>query len=397
MTSTAQSASYVRSNSARFGKAKAESRVFDHVLAATYAICLILTTSDANFLRLLIYAFPLFYILSCLLEAGPALRLQTHAIVATLLIFLAWTFSSLVNDYVGISAKQYIFAILAPLTFIPYRRIDDKLIKIFAIYLIAAQAIFMAKLQSEGQLSVSFDIFNTNSLARYPSESFVCFPLSAITLYFAMTRRYRWAIVTFIVVVLGLRRGAPAAAIMGTFTFLLSSRVAFLRGRIVLPLCFLLFIGAAIFSLNIPTFFSHDTSVGSGSIGINQFTNGRFDVYKFIIARLLSTPHNLIFGEGPGFSADFLEATYKNAGFEHPHNDFLKILIDNGFVGLCVIIFAYLAFIGRSVYSLAISIYIITLWLVDNTFIYYFHNAVLFLVIGALRQRQQAGTPSLGA
>jgi hypothetical protein len=397
MSSTGQSASYLRGNFARLGNAKADSRVFDHVLVAIYAICLILTTSEQSFVRLLIYAFPLFYILSCLLEAGPKLRLQTHAIVATLLIFLAWTFSSLVNDYVGISAKQYVFAVLAPLTFIPYRRVDDKLLKIFAIYLIAAQAIFMGRLQAEGQLSLSFDIFNTNSTVRYPSESFVCFPLSAITLYFAMTRQYRWAIVTFIVVVLGLRRGAPAAAILGALTFLLSSRVAFLRNRPVWLPCFLLFIGAAIFSLNIPAFFSPDTSVGSGGIGINQFTNGRFEVYRYLIAKLLSTPHNLIFGEGPGFSADFLESSYKNVGFEHPHNDFLKILIDDGFVGLCLITLAYLAFIGRNIYSFAISVYIVTLWLVDNTFIYYFHNAVLFLVIGVLRQRQQTGASSLRA
>jgi hypothetical protein len=397
MSSAAPSVSSVRINSARFGNAKAESRVYDNLLAATYAICLILTTSDTSFLRLLIYAFPLFYISSCLLEAGPEVRLQKHAIIATLLIFVAWTFSSLVNDYVGISAKQYVFAVLAPLTFVAYRRIDDKLLKIFAIYLVVAQAIFMAKLQSEGQLSLSFDIFNTNSMARYPSESFVCFPLSAITLYFAMTRQYRWAIVTFIVVVLGLRRGAPTAAILGALTFLLSSRVPFLRGRPVWLPCFLLFIGAAIFSLNIPAFFSHDTSVGSGGIGINQFTNGRFEVYRFLIGKLLSTPHNLIFGEGPGFSADFLESSYKNLGFEHPHNDFLKILIDNGFVGLFLITLAYIAFIGRNVYSLAISVYIVTLWLVDNTFIYYFHNAVLFLVIGVLRQRQQTGASGLRA
>jgi O-antigen ligase len=397
MSSAIQSASSVRGDTAHLANATADSQSLNHLLAATYAICLILTSGDTTFLRLLIYVFPFLYIFSCILEAWPDLRLQKHAIVATLLMLFAWTFSSLANDYITVSAKQYLFAILAPLTFIPYRKIDNTLVKIFTIYLIIAQAIFMAKLQSEGQLSLSFDILNTDSASRYLSESFVCFPLSAITLYYAMTRQYRWAIVTFIVVLLGLRRGAPAAAILGALTFLLSSRFPHLRGRLVLLPCFLLFIGAAIFSLNIPSIFSHDISLGSRGVGINQFTNGRFEVYQFIIAKVLSTPHNLIFGQGPGFSAELLESSYKNVGFEHPHNDFLKILLDNGSVGLFLIVLAYLAFIGTSVYSLPISAYIVALWLVDNTFIYYFHNAVLFLVIGALRQRQQTGASGLRA
>lgn len=80
-------------------------------------------------------------------------------------------------------------------------------------------------------------------------------------------------------------------------------------------------------------------------------TNGRVNVWTELFNQLEA--ENLLFGRGPGFSAQFV---FLYAGWDHPHNEYLRILVDLGLVGLLLFLaFCLVALLSTKLHKPQIS------------------------------------------
>jgi hypothetical protein len=280
---------------------------------------------------------------------------------------------------------------------------DRRFIKELAAGLLIVQLVFIGIRIWEGTFSFQFDVLNTTAKGRLASESFVCFPLSMVALYFGMTRQFRWCFLCFVGVLSGLRRGPVLADLAGFLAFHLTTWVGVKRQSIISAACALLFGAGALTSIYAPELLSEWQSAIGRTLSINQITNGRFEMYVILQRQIFESTRTFLLGHGPGFSSDYLYFLGLGAEpWDHPHNDFIAILLDLGILGLCLIIVSWLILIGRTRFSIAIACYMTVLWLVDNTFVYYFHLIVVLFVIWALRQERykalvsRKSTTSLG-
>ena len=72
----------------------------------------------------------------------------------------------------------------------------------------------------------------------------------------------------------------------------------------------------------------------NASVALNEWSYGRSRLWLIII-RTIVGPTDWIFGKGPGFaSVTGLEET----GINHPHNEYLRFLVDTGVIGLTLLI-----------------------------------------------------------
>jgi len=86
-------------------------------------------------------------------------------------------------------------------------------------------------------------------------------------------------------------------------------------------------------SVSLPPSSTQFPLMPEGGLALN--TNGRTEVWQW----LLSLPKGLdwVWGKGSGFASEILHAT-RPGNFEYPHNEFIRFLIDFGFIGLLLLL-----------------------------------------------------------
>jgi len=89
--------------------------------------------------------------------------------------------------------------------------------------------------------------------------------------------------------------------------------------------------------------FFHGRVTNIGGVSLN--TTGRIQLWTANWDAFLKQP---IIGRGPGQSDMFTAALFKHAG--HPHNDYLRLLVDYGVIGLALWLIAYFV-LGRFIYK----------------------------------------------
>lgn len=111
---------------------------------------------------------------------------------------------------------------------------------------------------------------------------------------------------------------------------------------------------------------------------INAFSFGRAEVWEGLIRSVDSTS-GVFFGNGPGSAA--LLGREINPAFNHPHNEYLRMFVDTGIVGLLLLLTGCLGllamvFLKRQTLEVAPSLSFISLWfaLVAHSF---FSNPLL--------------------
>jgi O-antigen ligase len=82
-----------------------------------------------------------------------------------------------------------------------------------------------------------------------------------------------------------------------------------------------------------------DNAVAINGVLIN--TSGRTAIWDVLLRNMGNSP---LFGHGAGSASTAISAVYPSVG--HPHNDYIRILYDFGWPGLCAFLVGYIVLIG---------------------------------------------------
>lgn len=152
-------------------------------------------------------------------------------------------------------------------------------------------------------------------------------------------------------------------------------------------------------------FLTGDNAIKVGGLALN--TSGRTEIWDLVVRSWSTAP---MFGHGPGTATELLTATYPN--ISHPHNDYLRLLHDFGWLGLILFSVGYLLLLWRALrrarsserqpihYSAVLALLAVAAAAVtDNVVVYPFVMIPLGAIVGASmgsetgRRRKQRPDP----
>lgn len=114
-------------------------------------------------------------------------------------------------------------------------------------------------------------------------------------------------------------------------------------------------------------------TVGSSSSWANQLSSGRTEVWVSLI-RSNESARDWLFGHGPGFSS--AQGFLVNNSFYHPHNEFVRILIDFGLLGLSSLLMLALIVIKKVISRMSAVRSGASLGAVNLTVVFLSHAAI---------------------
>lgn len=278
---------------------------------------------------------------------------------------------------------EFLFLIAAPLCFVVSYKIDNESMKLLAGAVVALwvqSLIFTPKGSGLG-----FSLLETSGMA---TESTYCFPLAVITLYFLLSKQYRWGLVMAFVTILAFKRSAILGIFLALGAYMIVSRFNLGRSRqTALWISFSVFIVGGIMALSLVTLFEAVEYTGS----INALTAGRYNVNKLLLMLFEQSPAiNFLFGHGWGYTTDTIASLTR---WGQPHNDFFRVMLDQGVIGFSLIMAGWVLVLRSGVYTVPLAVLMATFLPFDNTLIYLHSSLIFVFVANALRQLdEQAGT-----
>lgn len=126
---------------------------------------------------------------------------------------------------------------------------------------------------------------------------------------------------------------------------------------------------------------------------INNFTSGRHEIYNYLWKSRLDYQSlgQWIFGNGIGTTADMMNESAVTS-FAHVsllHNDWLRILIDYGVIGIVIVLSSVLIVGSRSPFALGAALYTAILFATDNVSMYVFYWTFLFILLASSPPRKK--------
>jgi hypothetical protein len=216
-------------------------------------------------------------------------------------------------------------------------------------------------------------------------ESTLGFPFGVVFLYYMYCRKWRHALVAAIFMFMAFKRiSFLGVAVALGFDTVIGRVRSFRTSRnmaavVVVGLSVAAILSTQIFEALAGTFEFKDSSADSISVG-------RYDIAVMLWNQLDSSQLlNWLIGFGPG-AADAQVASH--FVLINPHNDWLKIVFDYGFVGFVGLHAVLLLTLARHRLGLMIYLYSATLMLTDNVFIYMFYHLFVAMIMCASAQRQ---------
>lgn len=212
------------------------------------------------------------------------------------------------------------------------------------------------------------------------SESF----LGALFFIF-FTHRRMWleSALSFLLCVFAFKRVAAGAMIFGISCLYLSGFAYRRFGP--RPIAVYALLPAAVVSIAGVVFHSIVTYIFELfdlEVSIDAFFQGRYEIARFLSRVAFERePLDFALGFGPG-AADVL-TRYVDQEFGNPHNDWLKIFIDYGYIGLVATILFMCSLCLRSPVQFSVVMATCVMFVTDNLLIYFFYEFALFLIIRA--------------
>lgn len=352
-------------------------------------IGLIVSASYGSVFRLAWYVFPLFVFVTAVAVYRGTLPIERYALAAVS-VFMTAALVSLLGTQVPISAwKELLFIVLAPLTFLVSLDADDKFVRRLA-YAVGICSVVKTFLFSREGATLDFSSFGLFNSKGFGTESGFAFPVSLLAFYFFVTGDKKLFLIFSLLAVISFKRAALLALVAASVVYFftppkLSKSKSLLYA--ISAVVFLLGLAIGTRMTQIIAFFYKFLPT---TLSMNALTMGRFEFNK-VLEGILSdgTVLQKIGGRGPGFTTSLL---FNQFGIKQPHNDFMKIALDYGFIGASLVIASMLIMFRAQRATIALSVFTAIVWFTDNTLIYYYHNIVLFAVAAALWAREK-GTP----
>lgn len=118
-------------------------------------------------------------------------------------------------------------------------------------------------------------------------------------------------------------------------------------------------------------------------------TSGRLIHWEIIVGKFEMTPSNFIFGMGDGFSTNVLLDHGVGEHMAAPHNEFIRYVLDLGFLGLLLLILIFKELYMRAENRFVILV-ILQQMMTDNIFTY-FHNYLFFVILISMYKYKREG------
>jgi O-antigen ligase len=316
--------------------------------------------------RYIIYALPLLLVAVHLVLYSFRPRLDGGGLMALGLYTVAVIASLAVNPGLDIYAQRNLLIIFGYFVILSlYLRAPAWTADVVLLGIIAGLAIEI----SRAGIVLNFEVFSSQGMI----ESSLAFPLGLVLIYYLNERQWGRALIAAIVLVVGSKRIAMAGVLAAVALDVLSYRLSPVARRRLFFAAVVLCIAAALFSEQV------FKELGAlANIDSNEVSLGRYSFASELWARFSPTGlRHWLFGLGPG-SAD---AWLVHQGILlNPHNDWLKILFEYGIFGLVLLLAAFAALFPRTRFGNKLFLYTAVLMITDNTLIYLYHFAVVFLI-----------------
>ena len=330
-------------------------------------IMLLWQFADGTGARYVLYLLPPLLIVIHLALNRFRPQLQHAGLIALALYTVAVLASLAINPGLGAYTQRDLLIVFGYiLVFCLYMEAPAATADVVLLGLIGALAI------EAYQQGISTAVDFTNSVGIL--ESPLAFPLGVVLIYYLKERRWGRALIAGIFFFVAFKRIAMLG-VMAAFAldFLTRRRSPAASRRIFFAVVVFACL-AALFSTQV--FAELGNLVGITST--NQVSLGRYDIAEELWTRWRpgGLAHHL-FGFGPGAA----DAWLVFRGIEaNPHNDWLKILFDYGAFGLVLMQGVLAALFPKTRLGNKLYLYSAILMVTDNTFIYMFHFAVVFLI-----------------
>lgn len=117
---------------------------------------------------------------------------------------------------------------------------------------------------------------------------------------------------------------------------------------------------------------------------IDAYMLGRY-TYNATLGHVIDSQSWLqqLLGNGPGAAERALSSELGGKPVQ-PHNDFLRVRVDYGWIGLVALLAATAALFDRGALGAKLFLFQLILFLTDNTLIYVFHFVVLSVLLGSV-------------
>lgn len=333
-----------------------------------FVVCICVSTLDG-----LVYEFKYIkYIIApvaiCFWLAGGGFarnNLNLSPLVFSFILIMTWGGITLLWNYHELGFKDAVF--ISSYT-IPILLFYTKGININTIfYVFICFFILSLPTKEMGSFSIS------DSTTFYESaDSFV---FGTFLLYFFMKRRYVMSFISFVLLLVTLKRIALLGVIICIACLLLPKKIQ----KYILSTPSLIAINILAVTMII--------LIGSGSLdeafhiltgkGSSEFTLGRVFHYQGVIEDIFANPDMLLFGNGIGSA--YSKAMYYYSGdieYANLHSDTLKILYEYGLIVFTL--FFFLLSKCKTIEGRTIILYVSLLFITDNVFVYV---GVMFFVI----------------
>jgi hypothetical protein len=323
-----------------------------------------------------IYAIPIFYLVTAIIMFNEY-NVVKRNIFGLLLYIVIVLLSSIVSadnigqkfftrDLIIISSSFVLF--LFPLN-ISEKHLHFIFTILFLSYLIYLWQNGFKFIFSE--IQTSFNPLNAIMPERSDSEWDNGYAFGSFLIFYIFRRKKLLSILCFIIVVLISKRLLFLALGSSFVTYLLFFRDERLSPKStkvkIILFCYVLFF--YLFAVHLQGIAQYFISIFQMNIDITGLLQGRDYVINFLLKQLQND--NLLiklFGHGAGSADAFVGST----GFfsTNPHNDFLKLQFDYGYIGLIFFIIILYLFYVKNKIGIFIFLFVIPLFTSENTLIY---------------------------
>lgn len=215
-------------------------------------------------------------------------------------------------------------------------------------------------------------------------ESTLGFPLGVILLYHVSARNWGRALITGALMFVAFKRITFVGVALAIGCDMALAQARSLTTRKVVAV--LIVVGLSITALLSTQLFRdayNDLAVADSSA--NGISLGRYEIAQLLRDQFKAgQPSNWLVGFGPGAADAQVGAHFM---LSNPHNDWLKILYDYGYLGFAAIHVVMFLTLARHRLGLMIYLYSATVMITDNVFIYLFYQTFIALVMYAARGR----------
>lgn len=355
-------------------------------IALSYGVLLCITNlrgGGQDWLKYVIYVLPFVALLFSGAYSGDILMIQKRALYAGAIIIFVYLMSIIFSGRFEFGGRFAYFVLATPLTFLFVHRMTHKSIEVILLFLTLATGIrYAASLSDNSAMFLNFGNLLSGNFSG--AESGLAFPAGACLIYFMTKKDWKWTMLSVAVIAVNGKRGALLAVFAALIAFYnLGSVGSRPKSAAPVVLSLLAFTAGVVFSFEIDNIFEWLHAEFFPEVSVNAWTQGRFVNDTYLINNIMEGSWvSMLFGYGPGHSEEFMQ---RISALTNPHNDYFFMILDTGIFGLLGGTIAWIILNGGSRLTFSLAVMTSILYLIDNTYVYYYHTFVVTAIVFATR------------